>query len=168
MKRMKRMKRRTSRRSAARDLCGMIAVAVVAAATLISGGAGAQETPSQPTPPPAVGSSVDQRVYLDADAFRALFEGKTLHLSADGLHYGSEYYQEGDKAIWIAAGQPCRSGYWYYRQDQICFQYEDDGPFCWRIFKSQDDFFAESTDGFQLRIYAIEDKPLSCQSELLS
>lgn len=108
------------------------------------------------------------RTYLDAEGFRLLFEGKTVHLSADGRHYGSEYYTPGDQSIWIAAGSPCRKGDWYYQAEQICFVYQQDGPYCWRVFRQNGTFFAESTDGFVLEIYKIEDEPLVCEDELIS
>lgn len=127
-----------------------------------------------PTPPQAPaseqrsGESEGQRAYLDAEGFRLLFEGKTLHLSLRGQHYGSEYYSSGDHSIWIAAGGPCRKGDWYYQRQHICFLYGEDGPYCWRVFKRDGKFFAESTDGFELEVYKIDNEPLRCDEELIS
>lgn len=110
----------------------------------------------------------EQRVYLEPDAFRALFEGKTIHVTRNGEHYGSEYYKPGDRTVWIADQGPCRPGVWYYEAPQFCFRYGDDGPHCWTVFRRGDAFYAESTFGVELKINAVEERPLSCDPELLS
>lgn len=133
------------------------------------------EAPSLEAPrfeaPPALDGSEDpvgDRIYLDAAAFRAAFEGKTVHLSSGGVHYGSEYYLPGDRSVWIAANEPCRPGDWYFDRGRFCFQYAAEGPYCWFVFQRGDRFFAESMDGFELQIYAVEERPLTCDPQLFS
>ncbi|MEL6979566.1 MAG: hypothetical protein AAGM38_12920, partial [Pseudomonadota bacterium] len=130
-------------------------------------------TPDQPKEEASPGkdqitSFEAERIYLDADGFRTLFEGKTVHLRRNGEHYGSEYYKTGDRSLWIARDQPCQPGYWYYVSERFCFQYEVGGPYCWSVFRQGEQFYAESFDGFELEIYAVDEQPLSCSPELLS
>lgn len=137
---------------------------------------GAEDPPLTPAPPreeaaPEAGaleSVPPERAYLDADAFRAAFEGKTVHLTDGALHYGSEHYLPGDKALWQGAGGPCRQGAWVYTNPLFCFTYTGDGPHCWRVFQAGDVYYAESTDGLLLRIYQIDASPLDCAPALLS
>ena len=110
----------------------------------------------------------EEKVYLDADGFRALFEGKTIHLSADGRYFGSEYYKKGDRSVWVQIGRPCMPGVWYYDKPYICFRYDATGTHCWTVFRRGENFFATSVEGFELRIDAVDEKPLSCAPELLS
>ena len=109
-----------------------------------------------------------ERIYLDPDGFRALFEGKTIHLSAQGRYFGSEYYKKGDRSVWVQVGRPCMPGVWYYEEPHFCFRYEETGTHCWTVFKRGEKFYAVSVDGFELRIDAVDEKPLSCAPELLS
>ena len=113
-------------------------------------------------------ASDEKKVFLDADAFRALFEGKTIHVFSKGRYFGSEYYPKGDRAIWVPAGRPCIPGVWTYEKPHICFRYEGSGPHCWSVFQRGEKFYALSVDGFELSIDLVEEKPLSCAPELLS
>lgn len=152
-------------------LCFGLIGAPAAADEPSTGGAPGQASPGQAAPAADGGTpeaGEGERTYLDAEGFRLLFEGKTVHLSSGGRHYGSEYYKPGDHSIWIAAGSPCRKGDWYYQSEHICFLYQEDGPYCWRVFRRDGRFFAESTDGFELEIYKIENKPLRCEDDLVS
>ncbi|MEM9725098.1 MAG: hypothetical protein AAF909_06530 [Pseudomonadota bacterium] len=178
--RIRQLNRPLRRMAVARAAAG----ALLTVAALSTAQAEEQRDDPTPTPPPdvaapeAVAPKVEplepiaptdaERIYLDAAGFRALFEGKTVHLSSEGRHYGSEYYKSGDRSVWVATDQPCRPGVWYYETPNICFQYDDDGPHCWRVFQRGEGLFAESTDGFVLDIYAVDEKPISCAPELLS
>lgn len=119
---------------------------------------------------PGLGVVPDElgRRYIDAAEFRRAFENRTVHLSSGSLHYGSEYYLPGDRAIWVVDGGPCRRGEWTYQTPLFCFTYGEDGPHCWRVFESDGVYYAESIDGLLLEIYAVEEQPLSCDPELFS
>lgn len=123
---------------------------------------------AQDSAPPEAEAPSEEKVYLDADGFRALFEGKTIHLSANGRYFGSEYYKKGDRSVWVQIGRPCMPGVWYYDKPHICFRYDETGTHCWTVFRRGDTFFATSVEGFELRIDAVDEKPLSCAPELLS
>lgn len=111
----------------------------------------------------------DARTYLDAARFRALFEGKTIHLTADNLYYGSEYYIPGDRSVWVFNGGGCQNGKWVYTAAQeFCFTYGSEVPSCWRVFESGGNYYAEAFDGLLLRVAEISNEPLSCEPELLS
>jgi hypothetical protein len=119
-------------------------------------------TPAQKYPPE------EYRRYVNADAFRRRYTEKTVHLLLEGQHYGSEYYMPGDRSLWVGEDGPCRPGYWIYQEPQFCFQYEDDGPYCWKVFDYNTVTYAESADGLVLEIYAIDEEPLTCDPALLS
>lgn len=157
------------------------ALALLAAALLAAPFPGADaraETPLTPAPPIEEASpdadeiesfEAGERVYLDAEQFRAAFEGKTVHLSDGRNHYGSEQYLPGDRALWKADRGVCREGEWRYAAPLFCFRYAEDGPHCWRVFRSGGGFFAESGDGgLLLEIYDVSERPLSCAPELSS
>lgn len=110
----------------------------------------------------------DERRYIDAEEFRRQFENRTVHLTSDGMHYGSEYYLPGDRALWIGAGGPCRQGEWVYRKQLFCFTYGAEGPHCWHVFEHQGEYYAESLDGLVLHIYSVEERPLNCDPGLFS
>lgn len=124
--------------------------------------------PSLTIPPSRGGPPGGERRFLDANEFRARYENMTVHLLDGDLHYGSEYYMPGDQSIWIAFDGPCQLGDWAYVTPEFCFQYGDSGPHCWTIFDSGGETYAESVDGFLLRIYAVEERPLQCDPELFS
>lgn len=115
---------------------------------------------------PAFGGGA--RDFLDANEFRRRYENKTVHLLFGNDHYGSEYYLPDDRSIWIAADGPCQLGDWAYVSPQFCFQYGDDGPHCWTVYDQGGQTYAESVDGLVLRIYAVEERPLTCDPGLFS
>lgn len=137
------------------------------------------QPPAEPGPPPGVGSSTSpeaqpgfgppeaMRRYLDGAEFRSRYENKTIHLMLGLQHFGSEYYLPGDRSVWIGQGGPCQVGEWAYVTPQFCFQYETSGPHCWTVFDVDSTTFAQAVDGgLILRVYAIDEKPLSCDPEL--
>ena len=78
---------------------------------------------------------------LDAEAFEALVEGRTLTYGALGAEpYGIEHYYPGRRVTWAWAGDDeCLSGVWYEdgpeEDPAICFLYESDPvPQCWQVF----------------------------------
>lgn len=142
-----------------RRLSGAIALA----AALLAGVAAGVAAEPDKSAAPELG-----RRDITADEFRAAFEHKTVHLSTNGFHYGSEYYLPGDRSVWIAFDGPCRLGSWTYEGSRFCFRYEADGPYCWRVFVEGGVYYAESVDGLVLRIYSVDEKPLTCDPELFS
>lgn len=120
------------------------------------------EPPALTLPPDA------ERRYLDADEFRLRYQNKTVHLTAGERHYGSEYYLPGDRTVWIGDGGPCQKGVWAFVTPQFCFQYEASGPHCWTVFDSGDVTYALSVDGLLLEVYAVDERPLTCDPELFS
>lgn len=148
-------------------------LAALSGAALAQSDPGAPATPQPPFEEPAPGSDQIRsfqaaRHDLTPEEFRQAFEGKTVHLSTGDVHYGSEYYMPGDRSLWIAGDGPCRQGVWSHRSGLFCFRYAEDGPYCWRVFESAGVYYAESLEGLVLRIYAVEEKPLTCDPELFS
>lgn len=108
------------------------------------------------------------REYMDAEAFRSAFEGRTIHLTWNGAYYGSEQYLPGDRSVWTARGGECQPGFWVYDQQLICFTYATSPTSCWRVFRSSGSVYAESIDGLLLKIVSVTDQPLNCEPDLLS
>lgn len=134
--------------------------------------------PSTPAPLPAPQRGAPEsapevieesaRDYLDAAAFRAAFEGRTIHLTWNGAYYGSEQYLPGDRSIWTMRGGECQPGFWVYEREIVCFTYETSPTSCWRVFRSDGSVYAESVDGLLLKIVSVTDEPLNCAPDLLS
>lgn len=107
-----------------------------------------------------------ERVLLDDVAFRAAFEGRTMHVrdARSGAHYGSEEFFAGDVTTWIADGDTCREGYWRYTADrQFCFDYGDGVDHCWFVYQEGDDVYVESAAGLLLlEVYLVDDEDLGC------
>lgn len=106
---------------------------------------------------------------LDAAAFEALVEGKTLTFSVGGAPYGIEYYAPNRRVVWSFVGGECTNGDWYEVEDPsgpvICFEYESTPTAqCWQIFedggKIRADFMNEP--GTTVLYEAVEAEPLVC------
>lgn len=167
---MPRAVRSGARRRAVPSRPAALFVALLAAASPALAQDQTPPTPADERPPgpEALKSPEGRRIYLDDDGFRALFEGKTVHLSYNGRYFGSEYYKKGDRSVWVQVTQPCMPGHWYYEKPHFCFQYGDVGPFCWKVFRRGESIFAEALNGFELKVDAVDEKPLTCDPELLS
>lgn len=106
---------------------------------------------------------------LNADAFEALVEGKTLTFSNTFGPYGVEYYAPNRRVIWSFVGGECISGEWYEAPGQngpeICFLYEnDDTPKCWEVFEEDGKIRADfaNSPGSNSLYEAVEAEPLIC------
>lgn len=153
----------------------LVRLAALALAAALAPAPAAAQSSLPETPPeaeraddPAAPAPGGPRRYLTPDEFRVAFENKTVHLQSGPNHYGSEFYLPGDRTVWIGRGQPCKAGVWTYSEPLYCFRYEDPGEHCWRVFESGGAFFAESIDGLLLEVYAVEERPLTCDPELFS
>jgi hypothetical protein len=67
--------------------------------------------------------------------FEANTTGETITYDyGDGL-FGTEEYLPGRRVRWAFEGDLCIYGVWYQREDQICFEYENDPTAaCWQYF----------------------------------
>ena len=74
---------------------------------------------------------------MDAEAFDRYTQGRTLTFSSQGMPYGIEQYLPGRRVIWAFIGQECEEGYWYQREDMICFVYDNfPEEQCWHFFET--------------------------------
>jgi len=112
----------------------------------------------------AVAEEAGAPIRLDAEAFRALTEGRVAHFSAFGELYGSEGYLDNDQSVWRDAQGDCRDGFWWEEGESLCFQYESVS--CWKVFRETDgSFFAISdADGLRVNFEAFQDGPLECSA----
>jgi hypothetical protein len=68
---------------------------------------------------------------LDAEAFEALVEGRTMDTHNLSGRYGVETFLPGRKAIWRDA-ESCLEGTWRPQGEMICFDYDGEpAPYCW-------------------------------------
>ena len=111
-----------------------------------------------------------QRVYIGDVEFRALFEGKTIHVrDMNGVYYGSEQFMRGDRTVWTFRGDTCQDGVWSYTaSQQYCFTYGVDGPHCWYTYRDGDKIFVEGVDGLTLEVFDIDSEPVGCQADYIS
>ncbi|TAG28101.1 MAG: hypothetical protein EAZ40_03830, partial [Rhodobacterales bacterium] len=68
--------------------------------------------------------------------FDANTVGEIITYDYGGGLIGTEEYLEGRRVRWAFDGDLCIYGVWYEKDDQICFEYENDPttPACWLYF----------------------------------
>ena len=109
-----------------------------------------------------------QDATLDADAFEALSEGRTLHFTLDGLPFGSEQFFPGRRSLWRTPDGRCETGVWAPRGDAICFVYETTPEAqCWRFTRSGGEIRADfmeggEPDGESVLLDRVDDARLDC------
>ena len=101
------------------------------------------------------------------EAFQSLSQGKTLHFNFAGQHFGSEQYFNDRKSLWKPAQGDCDYGYWFPKDQQICFAYESwPDPICWLFVERSGTYFARQTDNpdgvDEIELVARDDQPLNC------
>lgn len=103
---------------------------------------------------------------LDAAAFEARTEGKTILFSVGGETYGGEEYLPGHRVRWSFLDGRCKDGRWYEEAGQICFVYEDtQEPHCWRFYDEGGQLvaeFAEDPEGTRFYATSESEEPLYC------
>ncbi|WP_143535583.1 hypothetical protein [Roseisalinus antarcticus] len=84
--------------------------------------------------------SAQAETPLDAEAFDAITQGRTLTFLVDGAPYGIERYMADRRVLWSFLDGQCALGEWYPQDDSICFLYDIDpeAPQCWEVFKDGD------------------------------
>lgn len=72
---------------------------------------------------------------LDAAAFEALAENRTLYFRSIDGPYGAEQFLPGRRSLWRFEGETtCRAGTWHQEGPAICFLYDGEtAPNCWRM-----------------------------------
>ena len=109
-----------------------------------------------------------QDATLDANAFEALSEGRTLRFTLDGLPFGSEQYFPGRRSLWRTPNGRCETGVWSSRGEAICFVYETTPEAqCWRFTRSGGQVRANFMEGGvpdseTVLLDRIDDAPLDC------
>lgn len=105
---------------------------------------------------------------LNAGAFEAYTQGRTLSYAFDGVPYGIEEYLPNRRVRWAYVGQECQDGVWYERNGNICFLY-DNAPTdeqCWRFTLTENGLRGvfQGPDGPSTELYEVQDSamPLNC------
>ncbi|MBL9064158.1 hypothetical protein [Tabrizicola sp.] len=103
---------------------------------------------------------------LNADEFDAATRGATLTYDYGNGLYGTEEYLDGRRVRWAFEGDLCIYGVWYQKDDEICFDYENDStPACWLYFlengKIRGRYMGEG-GGWEILESSREGGPLPC------
>ena len=99
--------------------------------------------------------------------FLKLVEGKTVHYTKNGEHYGSERFYGKGRATWQFPGATCEDGIYWQVESEICFRYSS--PSCWSVSENEaEERVAISREGFSVVIERIDDAPLKCDGNPVS
>ena len=103
---------------------------------------------------------------LTGAEFDAYSTGKTLTYAMGGIVWGAEEYKTNRRVMWAFTEAECREGYWYEKDDQICFVYEDpNDPKCWWFYLEGDGLrarFATDPPEMELSEVANSPEPIGC------
>jgi hypothetical protein len=109
----------------------------------------------------ADGAPRDEEILLDE--WRQMTEGRTVHYSLDGRHWGREHFHPGGvTATFMTADGQCASAPWTYASGVYCFAYS--GMDCFRHVRRGGRLFAIPLGGgAEQEIVRITAEPLSCE-----
>ncbi|WP_456389520.1 hypothetical protein [Profundibacter sp.] len=103
---------------------------------------------------------------MDADAFEAYSQGKTLYFGYDGSIYGAEEYLPNRRVRWSVLDGKCQDGEWYQDGQMICFVYiGESDPQCWSFYQRQGGLMAQfENDPDLTTLFEIEpsEEPMVC------
>lgn len=104
---------------------------------------------------------------LSGAEFEARTTGRTLIYAQDGQIFGTEQYLPGRRVMWAFTADRCQRGFWYEREEFICFVYEEepDNHQCWTFHLDEDRLlarFAGDPPGQELAEVQQTDQPLLC------
>ncbi|PVH30845.1 hypothetical protein [Pararhodobacter oceanensis] len=105
---------------------------------------------------------------MDAEAFDAYTQGRTLSFSFEGTPYGVEQYLPNRRVRWTFIGDECQDGFWYERNSNICFVYDNapDNEQCWTFTRTEDGLRGvfQGPDGPTTELYEVEQStaPMAC------
>lgn len=72
---------------------------------------------------------------IDAAAFEAYTQGKTLIYGQQGTPFGIERYLPDNRVQWSFLDEQCMDGRWYAKGPEICFVYDDEpNEQCWLFY----------------------------------
>jgi len=90
---------------------------------------------------------------LSPDEFLSRVEGKTVHYTVDGQHYGTERFYGKGRATWQFPADTCEDGLYQSLKEEI---------------DAENQMSATSRDGFRVVIEQIDDTPLRCDGNPIS
>lgn len=104
---------------------------------------------------------------MSPSEFDAYVTGETLYYGKNGTVYGIEQYLPGRRVRWSFLDGDCVEGYWFPRDGQICFTYDDlEETQCWEFRSGSPGLSARlSTDPPDQRLYEIfrSPEPMVCK-----
>ncbi|SEA75490.1 hypothetical protein [Rubrimonas cliftonensis] len=105
---------------------------------------------------------------IELQEWRQMTEGRTVHYSLAGRHWGREYFHaDRDSATFVSADGDCVTAPWVYADGVFCFSYT--GMDCFRHVRRGDMLLALPLgDGAEQVIERITTEPLSCEPPLSS
>jgi len=109
----------------------------------------------------------EERKLLTPEQFLERVEGRTIHYSADGEHYGTERFYGNGRATWQFPAARCEDGRYWSAGENICFNYGRTS--CWSVFEEGENTITATTqDGFTVEIARIDNTPLRCDGSPIS
>ncbi|WP_417248016.1 hypothetical protein [Celeribacter sp.] len=103
---------------------------------------------------------------MTAEEFDQYTRGKTLTYAEQGIPYGIEEYYPDKQVKWAFENGDCMSGFWYEKDQNICFIYEDGGPTqCWAFYLEENKLRAVFVGDSGTELYEAwtSDRPLQCE-----
>ena len=115
----------------------------------------------------AVPAGADEAKVLLPEEFLSRVEGKTVHYTVDGQHYGTERFYGKGRATWQFPDANCEDGIYRSAEELICFRYGTTS--CWTVREDAENrMTATSQDGFNVLIERIDNAPLRCDGNPIS
>lgn len=110
---------------------------------------------------------VSAQTPMTAEEFEAYVTGRTLTFGMSGMPYGIEEFHPGRRTTWAFLGEECREGFWFERDAQICFIYEDEPEreHCWIFWEGDTGLnarFMGEGEGTELYEVQRSTRPLIC------
>jgi len=112
-------------------------------------------------------AAAEETPLLSPEAFLERVEGKTVHYTVDGQHYGTERFYGKGRATWQFPSANCEDGLYWPAKENLCFRYGTVS--CWSVVEDAENIMtATSQDGFSVVIDRIDNAPLQCDGNPVS
>lgn len=117
------------------------------------------------------GISCAADTLITPEEFEEISKDKTLYFNSGGQFHGAEQYFDNRVVTWKFANGECDDGFWYPKDDAICFSYKTNPvPQCWHFLQTADGLAARmigADPSADLLLNFIDSKELLCKAPYL-